>query len=300
MKRARKRKYQDPFAGPAWRWDLAGEIAGGKVPRQPIDAVTKAAVALRESLAKGEPGMRLSPRAVSTQLAEAYRIYEEDGLLRAKLEAYVLTGLSDAEVAARLDLRPKVVTVYTKVFFDVRDSLSAGDWLMLRVVGMHHVTGFRNYQLRSFWAWCAVAGGPLVVDTLVRTFQNAWQPGDPACLSVYLQPGVPLRLQGVVAAAVLPACPQAHVAFLRFQESLQAAQWVGDPESRTVAHDRLRAEMVRYAKAILEGNPLPKLPRAKPRKSQKPRTVRGKAFGTQAKVSLRKATVTSKGSLQMV
>jgi hypothetical protein len=297
MKRAGKHKYLDPFAGPAWRWDLAGEIAGGKVLRQPVDAMTQAAVALRESLGMGEPGVVSSSPAVSSQLAEAYRIFQEDGIPRAKLEAYVLTGLSDAEVAARLGLRQKVVTVYTKVFFDVRESLKAGDWLMLRVVGLHHVVGFRDDQLRSFWAWCAVGGGPLVVDTLVSVFETARQSGDPACLSVYLQPGVPLGLQAFVTTAVLRACPQTNVAFLRFQESLQAAERAGDPESRAIKYDRLQAEMVRYAKAFLAGKPLPQPPRAKPRK---PRVVRGKASGTQTKASLRKTSVKTKGSLQMV
>jgi hypothetical protein len=177
------------------------------------------------------------------------------------LEAYVLAGLSEAEVAARCgvaEVTAEVVGTYASLFLDVQDKLEAGTWLKHHVLGATAYDAFANGEVRQFWAWCAMAGGTRIVDYVARTLREVLGPGEEPSLGAYLRPGVPLRLQAFVAITMIPLCSETEDAFHEFCLRERAARTIDDPERSAVERDRLRVETVRLARAIVEGRPLPK------------------------------------------
>ncbi len=254
----------DPVCPPWWRSEDARRRAAGQKPEwspHGDPAVSEYARFLR-AVTKAQA--RQKPTAVQRKwpaIAIAHQIHEQDNATRWMLEAYVLANLSDAEVAARCgvaEVTADVVQAYVALFIDVRDKLDAKAWLMHHVVGPGWWGGFANDEVRQFWAWCALAGGPLVVDYLARLLREGLGPEEKPCLGAYLKPNVPLPVSAFVADFMIPPSKYGLEFFEELHIRLQLARTIGDVDRYTVERDRLRVETVRVAQAVLAGRPLPK------------------------------------------
>jgi hypothetical protein len=130
----------DPAPDPARRWLRAGRLlACGRTPSYEKDDVHLwRAWRFRQSLENDftvEDGDLVAPGPCPA-LAEAHRFFTtEPPLRRAELEARLLAGESDEDVAHKLGLSPAGVAAFHAVFFDVRSHLAAHVYIQGVVLG---------------------------------------------------------------------------------------------------------------------------------------------------------------------
>jgi hypothetical protein len=248
----------------AWRWDLAGEIAAGqRISRDRIDSAVAAAAAFRKNLVKGkQPAKNRKPDRDALMLEAAYEMFTADGLNRWELEARLLAGQTDAEISARCGLPADAVAIYETIFFHVRPC-TASDYLIKHAVGRGVWCGFDNEEVRQFWAYCGLAGGPVVVDLVVDAFRCAHVAGQPPALSTYLRPdaGISPDLQAFVASSVLPPYGPTAEIFLQLQLRALKANATDDADRAAFIWERIRGDLIRCGRAFLAGTRLPVLKR---------------------------------------
>lgn len=129
-----------PFHRPSWRWDRASIlVTSGRriVGRDKEPGVVRCAAFLRDLRAASTPRKRAGVERRHPSLAAAYAVYEAGGDARVVLEARLLSGQSDAEVAIATGLDQAVVAAFEAAFFAVRGPVAAGmsDWLLMRACG---------------------------------------------------------------------------------------------------------------------------------------------------------------------
>ena len=109
-----------------WRWQLAGELVlARRRCRSLVMVLDKRLLQLRESMI----GKRSPARACPLHQA-AWEIYRSADRRRLRLETWLLTAASIADVARHADVSQDVVTIYHDTFFDVRSRMTATDSLM--------------------------------------------------------------------------------------------------------------------------------------------------------------------------
>jgi hypothetical protein len=99
---------------------------------------------------------------------------------RWELEARLLAGQSDSEIAAKMDIEAGVVEAYEAVFYDVRDGLGASDWVHLSVIGPRLHEGFDPGDAETILKLYAYNCGHAVLDALLESvFTDGEPPADP-------------------------------------------------------------------------------------------------------------------------
>jgi len=246
----------DPFLKPYWRW--AAALNKVELPRRwrvkPEPEIAEAIAFLK--------GKRCPRRS---QIDIARVIFEEDGLQRAELEARILAGQTDDEIAEYCDLPAEVITVYEELFFFVRRYYRATDWLLTNTVGRSHWYGFQNHQLRQLWAWLAMAGGPIILDYLVVAYRAAIGSGKTFGIDEYFNKDSPLDLgiRGYIAMLIIP--PDRA---LEWEMALDG-RWrlisaLEDPQIRQQEAEDFHRECISMARKVVGGmscrspNPRPK------------------------------------------
>jgi hypothetical protein len=149
-----------PLAPPDWRWHRAGLLLEGRVRRRRRidDAAVRRALAFRRRSAPGPPRRP----AADPALAAAAGLRAGDGRRRALLEAWLLSGLDDAGIAARGGIEPAAVAAYAATFFDVRGGLGDPAWVRFTALGVDPlgVVGDRDTFLKDV----AYQFGPLGLE----------------------------------------------------------------------------------------------------------------------------------------
>ena len=167
-----------------------------------------------------------------------------------EVQARLLSGQSDADIAAKCNLALETATVYGQLLFDVRCRRHAWAWILSRVIGHGPWEGFRDNEVQQFWAWMGWAGGPPIVDLLIEQFLAVCRPGNSRTLGVYLPRCLrPHALQCVVATAVMPRNAPAAVALAGLQVDLLEAQAADDGVRAARLRDRVQGELIRLARA---------------------------------------------------
>ena len=202
--------------------------------------------------------LRRAPRLGSGQqhldvdLTRAMQIYEDrEALLRHKLEAFLLTPLSPAEIGERLLLSPRVVEVYAAMFYDVRAALQANRAMALEEI-LAQCCPADAENLEHGFAWKMVAASS------VRELEQAIGREDggkslTAALALWLQ-----QAQTVCLAKLKAAVQNAHAdasdairQLRRISEAIRAAQPEGE-------HDALLEQIDNLFKSIcIAVNPHP-------------------------------------------
>ena len=226
---------------------------------QPCRCSDSRAVVLRRHLDKQPPANAEPPGAEPCPfLITAHRIFHENGVARWQLEAYVLSDMSDREVAVRCDVPREVVAAYVAVFFDVRPHLPPGKWIMQHVIGPSPYSGFREHDVRPFWALMATSCGPKFVEMFVKAYLAALRPDDRPVLSVYFGPNVPLAVQGPVALQILGMTGEGDLVNEKLHRRLDVAESLADPELAEAEAKQAVGDVIQTARAILAGKRIPK------------------------------------------
>lgn len=198
---------------------------------------------------------RVAARARFPLIRATVDFAEEHTLRRAEVQARLLAGQTDRQIAARCKIRPKLVGCFEQLHFAVRHCLRATDYLMIRAIGRGRWEGFRNDQVGEFWNWCALAGGVVAVDFFVDRLKDVLRPGEPPTLLAYFDRRIPLRVQGLVAAHAVPFNEQMDAVWNQCQSRLSNAK--GDDAEYVLENDTQQRVLIRLARAHLTGKPLP-------------------------------------------
>jgi hypothetical protein len=175
----------NPFRPPDGRWQLAALLlADNRCPSRTDDAQTWLAWDFLKDLTACSTD---ADRALLTRrhpaVAGAYRVFTAAGSLRrAELEARLLAGQADEDIARRCCLTPEVVGAYHDFFYSVRPRLAAEIYILNIAIGpkAHYglTAGDHEMLLKIFGYF----EGGTAIDLLLDCFANP--PVVPANLSL--------------------------------------------------------------------------------------------------------------------
>lgn len=217
---------------------------------------------------------RVAARARWPLIQATIDLAEESTFRRAEVQARLLAGQSDRQIAARCGVRPKLVGHFERLHFAVRHALKARDYLVKHALGRDIFVdqGFGNKEVAEFWGWCAIHGGVAVVDFMVERLRDVVAPGNEPTMMAYFDRRIPLVVQGFVASHALPYNePMAavwHACGLRSSEARAKSD-----EDEFFERDIQRRVLVRLARHHFAGKPLP-IPLAAP-EPEKGKTAKG-------------------------
>ncbi|MFO0953993.1 MAG: hypothetical protein U0835_23130 [Isosphaeraceae bacterium] len=181
----------------AWRRAGALLARGGRVSDRRDGPETIAAVAYLRALGKADGPRRVEKvRESFPVIAAAHEVARGDGRLCWEVEARLLAGQDDDEVALACGLGHGVVGWFQALFFRVRGRLHAHDWVLCQAVG--RPTRFGEdapADAGRVWRGAGYYGGPLVVDLLadvadgrpLRRWSGAFSGQDPATAEAALR-----------------------------------------------------------------------------------------------------------------
>ncbi|MBI1248161.1 hypothetical protein GC197_10020 [bacterium] len=236
----------DPTLTPQWRSEVAQALLDE--PNRIYDSLDPG---IEEAIAFLQ-GEELENRSA---IEQATQIYEDDALLRAEIEALVLVNCPGKEIARRCGVDVKVVAFYEQLYFHVRRYLRASDWLISRTVNGAHWCGFKNHQLRQFWAWLAMAGGPVILDHAITVYKAAGGTHASCRLDTYLlhNARVSINLQTFVAILTIPADQDGLRASLDLNVRFKEIDACTNPEVRRQYRGEAQQAVIRYARLVLAG-----------------------------------------------
>lgn len=117
----------------------------------------------------------------------AYGLHtSRDELVKHILQARLLAGQSDQEIARSLHLTPQCVHWYEAVFFNVRDRLEAKDWVVRAVLGPAVERGVVQRPWDATLKLFGYFHGPVMLDFMISGFQSVGKPTSPEEVTLYL------------------------------------------------------------------------------------------------------------------
>jgi hypothetical protein len=161
------------FRAPDWRWQVATYSArcGEKLPRRLTDYWIRLAAGILE-----RSGYATAARHGNNwcQFWDAMggngtRLLGNIGMQQ-ELEARILAGQADDEIAARMDMQAVEVLGYEQLLFAVREKLAAPGYIVLLALGPD--VGDPIQRLGRLWKELAYWRGPLVLDYFVEAFRR--------------------------------------------------------------------------------------------------------------------------------
>jgi hypothetical protein len=174
-----------PRRAPNWRWLRAVQIdAGGKRATRVLDGAEGFAWIRRlVRLKRHYERANRSQDAVYALMLRDHDLFwahsmwvDEKAPTRWGIEARVLAGETDEEIAAKLGTEPGVITAYVNAFFDVREKLNNSDYVINVVMADAVTRGLQERHYDLLWKMLAYQGGPFVIDSVINRFISIGRP----------------------------------------------------------------------------------------------------------------------------
>lgn len=188
--------FTSPFRAPHWRWLRAIQIDGGG-PRasRKLDGEDgffwiRRAVRLKRHFerAGGRTEALYALLERDPHLFWAHSIWSRDKApTRWAIEARVLAGQSDDEIAYRAATSPEIVSAYVNTFFDVRSVLDRDDYVLNVILSDAVSRGVQERQYDLLWKLLAYRGGPHVLDATINRFTKTEVPKEANAVSGFFQ-----------------------------------------------------------------------------------------------------------------
>ena len=208
-------------APPDARWRRAGLLADGHRCGDGRDVWVVRARDFRRRMRElaGDPDSPAKLAASAPDIAAAHVVYTSgDKFRRGTLEAWLLTGLPSAEIAAECDVTAAAVEAYHALFFRVRDKLSTPLWVLLNALGTADLSAVGEGDVDVILKRFALVGGRFVLELVLDAYRHGCAPpADLSAVSVADLTRLRGRLMGraLVLAWVLPPGRLGRVAVLQ-------------------------------------------------------------------------------------
>jgi hypothetical protein len=156
-----------PFRAVDWRYRRAVHLHAGRLAYRPRDEDAWVRVAVRHL--RRQTGQDAGSRSQLAALADAHRIrFDGESHKRWEIEARLLAGQDNIEIADRLGLERGAIEAYEAVYFQVRDRLGQSDYIMASVIGPAVYRGLRPDDLATIAKLYGYAYGPYFLDLLLH------------------------------------------------------------------------------------------------------------------------------------
>ena len=185
-----------PRRAPHWRWLRAVEIDGGGAKATRARDGEEGFHWIRRAMrlkrhydrAGGRPEAFYALALRDSELFWAHSIWVEDKApTRWGIEARVLAGESNEEIAAKIGTEPEVIGAYVDVFFDVRKRLMNLDYVQNVVMADAVTRGLQERQYDLLWKLMGYKGGPLVLDAVISRGSPVARPDGTDTVSGFFQ-----------------------------------------------------------------------------------------------------------------
>jgi hypothetical protein len=185
-----------PRRAPNWRWLRAIEIdSGGFRASRTIDGPDgfkwiRRAVTLKRHFerANNRPQSLYAILHRDPDLYWAHTIWSEDKTpTRWGIEARVLAGQTDEEIAQRVGTKTEVIAAYINTFFDVREKLDNMDYVQNVIMAEAVTRGLQERHYDLLWKLLGFRGGTHVIDAVINKFGAIPRPEGPDGVSSYFQ-----------------------------------------------------------------------------------------------------------------
>ncbi len=228
----------DPFRTPDWRWQLARRLLKrGQRPRHDDDQI-RLILRYQRALTIGSANPPRQP-APWKDLASAHHLREHAGVITDEIEARLLAAQTFESIATNTGVIPCVLRAYEATFFNVADSLSAFDWLLLNVLQMHTWVVGKPTRAQT-WKWIALAGGAVLLDMVIA--EDLGRP-EPAFDD---RPRFAELARFFARAAVTPMTPEHSLAFVE-----EAAELFGEERYKSIiARETMIAAHINFLQAF--------------------------------------------------
>jgi len=186
----------NPRRAPHWRWLRAVQIdGGGRRASRAIDGpdgfiwIRRAVRLKRHFDAAGnrpEALYALIERDSDAFWAHSMWI-EEKAPTRWAIEARVLAGETNEEIADRLGTSPEVIDAYVNLFFDVRGKMRHMDYVVNVIMADAVSRGLQERHYDLLWKLLGFHGGSLVLNAVINKFTPINRPEKPENVSGFFQ-----------------------------------------------------------------------------------------------------------------
>lgn len=163
----------NPFRTPDWRWQRAHQLhtSGATLSRRRDDIETITAARFLAVSTGGRPTK--TPSAHACAAIAGARAFQEEGTTSTwEIQARLLAGQTDNEIAPMFRVEPETIQWFEALFFNVRDHLHHRDWIAARVLGPGLRRGFRPDELGKVWQAFAYFGGIKVLEIVLAATLN--------------------------------------------------------------------------------------------------------------------------------
>lgn len=165
-----------------WRWQRAGQLLEPRARRRRWDdAWVVRARRFRKALARYVGDLR-HPRLAGTDpdVLGACLLFRGEPPRRWQLEARLLAGQADTEIAARMCLPAGTIEAYESLFYGVRHALKSSDWIMARAIGARAYDDRYAADMDILLKRVGYHCGPLFLDRLIEALDPSSTPADPS------------------------------------------------------------------------------------------------------------------------
>ena len=216
---------QSPKRSPHWPWLRAVQIdRGGRAASRKID---------------GEAGFRNIRRALRLKRhfdragnnpEKMYALMLRDGGLfwahslwlddkaptRWTIEARIVAGETNAEIAQKLGTEEDVIAAYADVFFDVRDKLANLDYVIGVILADAVTRGLQERQYDLLWKMVAFQGGTHALNAILSRFISINKPRSPDEVAGFFQDSAinSVKYKAAIATMTIPVNQHTSLALI--------------------------------------------------------------------------------------
>lgn len=205
----------NPMRAPHWRWLRAVSIdSGGVKASKNVDGpegfkwIRRALRLKRHHAAAGSrPDVLYNLARLDPALFWAHSIWAEDKQpTRWEIEARILAGETDEEIAKKAGCEADVIGAYESVFFNVREKLQNTTYIVNVVMAEAVTRGMTERQYDLLWKMFGYRGGPYVLDAMISKFSEIETPKKSEDVSQFFQDAAinSMRMKASIAAMTVP------------------------------------------------------------------------------------------------
>lgn len=167
----------NPLRPPNWRWLRAVQIdSGGRKASRLLDGPDgfmwiRRALRLKRHFeqANNNPDALYGAMLRDSAMYWAHSVWAADKApTRWAIEARIIAGESDNEIAAKLGAEPEVIEAYANTFFDVREKLVNTDYVVNVVMADAVTRGLQERHYDLLWKLLGYRGGQHVLDAAIN------------------------------------------------------------------------------------------------------------------------------------
>lgn len=235
----------NPRRSPHWRWLRAVEIdSGGPRASRFRDGedgftwIRRASRLKRRFEAAGNrPDALYRLVQYDRELFWAHNMWtDEKAPMRWSIEARVLAGDTDENIAKRIGTDPSIIAAYVKVFFDVRSMLENRDYIVNVIMADAVARGVTERQYDLLWKMFAFHGGSHALDAVMSKVTSLYKPERPEEVAGFFQDFAVNTMKQKAAIAALTVPINTHTQLALIDSFVKYTEIEKTSENTTKAH----------------------------------------------------------------